>query len=259
MRNRHILSAYVSDTGITLAQVNTEDHDNEITDIPKLLRLIDITGDTVTIDAIGCQKEIAAQIIRQKGNYGLAVKENQPTLYQDIKDYFDWLDTDKPEDEPFLYYKSGSEKEHGRIERREVWLSTAIGDFLDTKAWKGLKSIARCRCHRIQKDKKTGEWTVESGFDRYFISSLDVSAEEMCRIIRAHWSIENGLHWVLDVVFGEDGCKARKNHAPQNLNILRKAALALILQRYPDTKSRKDVMFNALMDDDYRDNLLFGG
>jgi hypothetical protein len=108
MRNRHILSAYVSDTGITLAQVNTDSHDNEITAIPKLLRLIDIAGDTVTIDAIGCQKEIAAQIIRQRGNYVLAVKENQPGLYQDIKDYFDWLDADKPEDEPFLYYKSGS-------------------------------------------------------------------------------------------------------------------------------------------------------
>jgi predicted transposase YbfD/YdcC len=212
----------------------------------------------VTIDAIGCQTAIAAQIIKQKGNYALAVKENQPGLYRDRKDYFDWLDTDKPRDEPFSYYCGGSEKGHGRIERREVWLSTAIGGFLDTKAWKGLKSIVRCRSHRLQKDKQTGEWTVESVYDRYFISSLDVSAEEMSRIVRAHWSIENNLHWVLDITFGEDGCKARKCHAPQNLNVLRKAAIALILKRFPDTKSKKRVMLNALLEDHDRELLLFG-
>jgi predicted transposase YbfD/YdcC len=253
---RHIISAYVNEYGITLAQVNTDSHDNEITEIPKLLDLIDIKGDIVTIDAMGCQTAITAKIIEKKGNYVLAVKENQRQLYQDVKDYFDWLDSDKPKDEPYQYYSTGSEKDHGRIEWRELWASSAISYFMDSKNWKGLKSIIRYRCHRLQKDAETGEWTNESTYDRYYISSLDVSAQKMCQIIREHWSIENNLHWVLDIVFGEDASRVRKDHAPENLNVLRKAAMALIRQRCPE-KSRKQVLFNALMDDTFRENLLF--
>jgi predicted transposase YbfD/YdcC len=255
---RHIISAYAEESGITLEQVDTDSHDNEITEIPKLLKLIDIKGDTITIDAAGCQKRIAEQIISQKGNYVLAVKENQPELYQTVKDYFDFLDEDHPKDEPFQYYRSDSEKDHGRIERREVWLSGAIDYFMDTKTWKGLKAIVRYRCHRLQKAPQTDQWTLESSYDRYYISSLAVSAEEMCHIIRSHWAIENNLHWVLDITFGEDGGKTRKDHAPENLNVLRKTAIALILQRHPDCKSKKSLMFKLLMNDSTRENLIFG-
>jgi predicted transposase YbfD/YdcC len=182
----------------------------------------------------------------------LAVKENHPRLSQDIKDYFDWLDEDKPEDEPFIEWKSGSEKDHGRIERREIRVSTAIDDWLTGRAsWKGLKCIIRCRGYRWEKGKETV-------FDRYYISSLDATAEEIGRCIRAHWEIENNLHWVLDVIFHEDKSQISTGFAPEVFNVMKKAVIALIQQREPNRKqSYKLLMLKALVDDSYREYLLF--
>jgi predicted transposase YbfD/YdcC len=250
---RHIISAFVSGAGITLAQIKTEEKANEITEIPKLLDSIDIEGDTVTIDAMGCQRDIAAKITEKGGDYVLAVKENQPRLYEDIKEYFEWLDKEKPEDEPYVEWKSGSEKDHGRIERREIRASEAIEGWLDPeKRWKGLKSIVRCRGYRWEKG-------VETVFDRYYISSRSADAEALGRCIRAHWEIENNLHWVLDVIFNEDRSKIRTGFAPEVFNVMKKAVIALIKQREPDRKkSYKLLMLKALLNDNYREYLLFG-
>jgi predicted transposase YbfD/YdcC len=147
-------------------------------------------------------------------------------------------------------YGSGCEKDHGRIERREVRLSQHIDWLYQREEWKELRCIVTYRCRR---------WTLgkETVCERYYSSNLEVSAEQMGGYIRGHWSIENELHWVLDVVFGED--RKRKEHAPENLNVVRKGVVALLRRREPEKKtSYKRLMFKALMEDDYRSFLLFG-
>jgi predicted transposase YbfD/YdcC len=250
---RHVVSAWVGEQHLTLGQVQTEEKGNEITVIPALLALLDLKGATVTIDAMGCQKAIAEQVAKQQGWYVLAVKENHPELYHQIAEYFRWVEEEKPRDELIDVWKSGCEKDHGRIERREVRISGHIDWLYQRGEWKGLQCIVAYRCSRWVAGKETvGE--------RYYISNVGAKAEQMGRYLRKHWSIENELHWVLDVVFGEDGDRKRKDHAPENLNVVRKGVIALLRRREPEKKtSYKRLMFKALMKDDYRSFLLFGG
>jgi predicted transposase YbfD/YdcC len=221
----HVVSAWVNDKNLTPGQLATEKKSNEITAIPQLLELIDIQGDTITIDAMGCQKEIAEEVRKKKAGYVLAVKENQPTLYEEVREYFEYLDERGEKELPEDIWRSEVEKDHGRIERREI--------------------------------RTVGEQTTVT--DRYYISSLDEDALKFGEIIRGHWSIENQLHWMLDVCFNEDGCRARKDNSPKNLNILRKIALSRL--RAIDGGKRVSTrrkMLRASLNPNFLHQVLFG-
>jgi predicted transposase YbfD/YdcC len=254
----HIVTAWYGEGSLALGQVKTEEKSNEITAIPELLDILDIEGDTVTLDAMGCQKAIAEKIIKKKADYVLAVKENQPELHRQIKEYFEWVESEDWAPETVEVWQSGSEKDHGRIERRECAVAENTDWLYQKKEWKNMKTIVRSRLYCTKKDKNSGEWLEPTVNDRYYISSLDISAEEMGKIIRNHWSVENNLHWVLDVIFNEDKSKMRKGHTPQIFNIFKKMAIALIRQREPNRKkSYNTLMTRSLLNDDYRHFLIF--
>jgi predicted transposase YbfD/YdcC len=257
-RGCHIVSAWVGAGYLSLGQVKTDAHSNEITAIPELLDLIDIKGARITIDAEGCQKDIAKKIIEKGGNYTLAVKENQPMLYEEIRGCFEWEEDDKWADIPVDRAESEVEKAHGRIEKRECAVITNIDWLKGEKEWEGVQSIIKMRSHVSKWDTETGVWQSEKVYDRYFISSLALSAKEMGPLIRRHWSIENNLHWVLDMDFGEDDDMKKTLHAPENMNVLRKMALTCLANHKVDPKKGvKHHMIKALLNDDYRLSLLF--
>jgi len=219
----HMVSAWATENQLSLGQVKTDDKSNEITAIPELLGLLDISGCVVTIDAMGCQREIADQIIDQGADYVLAVKENQKGLYHRIQQFFGYgqatsfrhLDHD-------YFEKSG--KDHGRQEKRQCWALAASEwrFFLDHEArWPHLQTIIQIRAHRSI-DGITTEET------RYYISSLGADAKQLLQAVRSHWGIENSMHWVLDVAFREDESRVRTGHAPQNLSLLRRLAADLL-------------------------------
>jgi len=207
----HVVSAWVAENQITLGQLAAEEKSNEITAIPALLDMLELSGSTVTIDAMGCQKNIVAKICEKGADYVLALKGNQETLFEDVKLYFE---TECPDQT----YKR-QEKDHGRIEVREYCLEGGIDWLINRSSWKKLNAIGMVRT--TVTSLKTGAVREEC---RYFITSLtDVDA--FADAVRKHWSIENQLHWHLDVAFREDASRARKDFSPLNLNILRKEAL----------------------------------
>jgi predicted transposase YbfD/YdcC len=175
----HMVSAWVNENNLVLGQVATEEKSNEITAIPKLLDLIDVSGDTITIDAMGCQKEIVKKIRAQKAHYVLAVKENQPLLYQEIKEYFEWLDDETTTELPEDVWESEVENGHGRIEQRRIRTVVDTGFLSGKKGWKDLTTIIECRGTRMVGDKT-------SVSVRYFISDKDIPAEEFGKDIRGH-------------------------------------------------------------------------
>jgi predicted transposase YbfD/YdcC len=220
----HMVSAFASELGITLGQVKTEEKSNEITAIPELLKLLDIKGSIVTIDAMGCQHKIASAIRDKEADYLLSLKGNQGSLHDDIIELFD----NPPKDLTFETHED-VDKGHGRIEIRRSKVTTDI-DWVRKMhpKWKDLNSIIEIESTRIIKD----ETTVEK---RYYISSLKSSAAEILNATRSHWGIENSLHWVLDVSFNDDDSKVKKGNAPQNMTIVKKTALNLmrIVKRDP--------------------------
>ena len=210
------VSAWAQSNSLVLGQVKVDDKSNEITAIPKLLSRLDIAGAVVTIDAMGCQKKIAKQIIEQGGDYVLSLKGNQSSLHDDVVTYF----TSPLSPEPALQSVDGG---HGRVETRTIRISDDI-DWLKEhhSAWSGLQSIIAVTAKRESGDKITEE-------TRYFLSSL--SADNPAKLehaVRAHWAIENNLHWVLDVAFDEDSNRTRKGHSAANLAVIRYIALNLI-------------------------------
>jgi predicted transposase YbfD/YdcC len=213
----HVVSAWAGEEETVLGQLAADEKSNEITAVPKLLELFDVSGATITIDAVGCQTETAKKIKEKKGNYIPAVKDNQKTLHRDIKEYFEGLEQGDIRDLPEDVWKTGEEKKHGRVEQREIRSVTGIGWLEGKAAWKDLKAIIQYRSWR------NGIMT-----DRHYISNADMSALEFYQCIRGHWSIENQLHWSLDVVFREEASLTGNGHAPENLNILRKMALSLL-------------------------------
>jgi len=195
---KHVVSAWADDIRLTLGEVEIDKKSNEIKAIPKLLDLIDVEGDVVSIDAMGCQTDIAETIREKKADYLLAVKKNQGNLYEDIVEYFD-----NPQGLTHSRWKGRYEKDHGRIERREIM--TAPADWLDQRGkWRDIKTIV---CYTCMREK--GE--VKSVTKQYYISSLEAEPEQFVKLIRGHWAIENHLHWALDVIFGEDANRARKD------------------------------------------------
>lgn len=239
----HIVSAYASMNRITLGQVAVDEKSNEITAIPKLLDLLVLDGCIITIDAMGCQKEIAKKICEKKADYILMVKDNQPELKEQVEKVF----------------KLGNEINtatdvtagHGRVETRTCQVTKAL-DFLDVKQdWKNLKSIARVTSVRYC--KKTARTSTE---ERLYITSLADEPEQLNKAIRSHWGIENNLHWELDVVFREDGQLKRIGNSAENFNIISKIALGIIDNDKSVKNSKPNKRLMAACDDKYREKLL---
>lgn len=213
----HLVSAWANQNNLVLAQRRVDDKSNEITAIPKLLQMLELSGTVVTIDAMGCQRTIAQKIVDQKADYILAVKENQGQLLEEIQDSFRMLAVDAVAEEV--------DGGHGRVERRTC---SVIGDLsLLEKAsqWPSLQGMVRIEAERFH--KATGTTERET---RYYITSLPPQAAQLNSAIRQHWGIENKLHWVLDVAFGEDLSRKRQGHAAQNFSLLNRIALNLLRQ-----------------------------
>jgi predicted transposase YbfD/YdcC len=241
----HMVSAWAGANNLVLGQRKTEAKSNEITAIPELLRVLELSGTTVTIDAIGCQKQIARQIVEQKADYILAVKENQPSLLADIKDSFKMLEAASVDEQV--------DCGHGRVETRRCSVLDDLSLLDNPQNWASLQGIVRIEAERYQ--KATGKLERES---RYYITSLMPNAARLNAAIRQHWGIENKLHWVLDVAFGEDLSRKRAGNAAQNFSLLNRIALNLLRQ---DKSSRLGIhgkRLAAAWDHDYLLNLLEG-
>jgi predicted transposase YbfD/YdcC len=212
----HLVSAFATEARLVLAQVATAEKSNEITAIPELLKLLDLRGATVSIDAMGCQREIARQIVDGGGHYLLGLKGNQGTLHDDVRLFFER----PPEGETFATHEE-SDKGHGRIEIRRCDATNATGWLQQTHAWPGLQSIVRIAATRIIGDKTTTE-------ERYYITDDTPDPARILADTRSHWAIENTLHWTLDMSFGEDACRIRKDNAPLAMATIRHVALNLL-------------------------------
>lgn len=221
----YMVSAWATENQLVLGQRKVDDKSNEITAIPKLLKLLEVKGCIVMVDAIGTQTKIAKTITEQGGDYILAVKENQGHLYEDIHDVFADNQQFNYEGIPHSYAKTVN-KDHGRIEIRQCWTISDpeyLANIRDLNRWEGIQTLVMILSERRIDD----EIEVQ---DRYFISSLESNAEKILRAKRSYWGIENRLHWVLDIAFNEDRSRVRKDNAPQNFAVLRHMALNLLKQ-----------------------------
>jgi predicted transposase YbfD/YdcC len=239
----HLVSAWAGANQVSLGQVAVDDKSNEITAIPRLLELLDWNGALVTIDAMGCQKEIAAKIVTGGGDYILAVKDNQPNLHQEIQDRFDAaLETDFAGLDWSV--ARTEETNRGRQEIRECHVIVRPSGLRDAGLWKGLAAIGMVLSRRVVEG-------VESVEFRSYIGSLVGTAEEYLAAIRGHWGIENSLHWVLDVVFREDESRHHAGNSCENLALLRKLAISLLKQEKASGASLKTKRLRCGWDNDY--------
>lgn len=245
----HMVSAWADANRLSLGQVATAEKSNEITAIPELLGMLQLKGCIVSIDAMGCQRAIAERIVEQGADYVLAVKDNQPDLHEAIRDYFETARARDFERVPCERYED-NDAGHGRCEVRRCWVVEDLDTLPDTHRWAGLRSIAMVeneRHHATQCSRET----------RYYITTLEADAGRISKAVRAHWGVENRLHWVLDVTFREDDSRVRRHHAPANFNTLRQFALNL-LRREPSRASVKRKRFKAALNDDFRAKVVFG-
>jgi predicted transposase YbfD/YdcC len=242
-----VVSAWAADNGLALGQLKTNDKSNEITAVPKLLRALELGGCIVTLDAMGCQKEIAKEIKEADADYVLALKGNHGLTYAEIKSYLDEAIGRKAKE---LAYVEIPDKGHGRLEIRRYWQSDQLEWFEERSAWEGLQSVGVVEAVR----ECNGQSSVER---RYYLSSLSVDARRFAHAVRSHWSIENQLHWVMDVNFKEDQSRARSGYASENLATLRRWALNLIKADHQKKKrSLKGRMKAAGWDNRYLLHLL---
>jgi len=240
----YMVSAWASENRLVLGQTKVDDRSNEITAIPQLLDMLEVSGCIVTTDAMGCQTAIAGKAIENDADYVFVVKENQGRLFETIQELFDdpdeirWVDCD--------YHKT-VDKDHGRVEIRQCWTTSDpeylqyIASFAD---WKGLQSIGM-----IQAERRLGE--EKSVKQRYFISSLESNAKQLLHAARTYWEIENKVHWVLDITFREDDCRVRKGNGPQNFAVLRHIALNLLRRESTAKCSIRAKRLKAGWDHDY--------
>lgn len=241
----HMVSAWASEHRLVLGQVKVADKSNEITAIPALLELLDLAGCIITIDAMGTQTAIAAQIYNAKANYVLALKANHPTLYKQVENWFkqaqsqDFLDIE-------VSYDEQVEKGHHRIEKRQIWCVpvSQLPSLHNQSDWAGLQCVVMVVRVRHLWNKTTHDV-------QFYLTSLESDAHKLGQAIRLHWGIENGLHWTLDVTFKEDDCRVRTGHAPQNLAILRRIALNALNQEQSFRRSTRQKSNRAAMDNNY--------
>ena len=246
----HLVSAWATADGVALGQRKVEAGENEIVAIPDLLADLYLKGSLVTLDAIGCQTEIASQIIDQGADYVLALKANQPKLHQDVVEWFAWAHEREFREVEHTYAQTIS-KGHGRLEIRQCWALSdprALEVLGHHDGWRQLTSLVM-----VQRERRRGG---QSQTDTtYFISSLPPDAERLLRAVRHHWRIENSLHWVLDVIFHEDDARLRVGDGAENFAILRRMVLNL-LRRHPAKLSLKRKRFKAALDTDFLFDLL---
>lgn len=241
-----MVSAWATANRVVLGQLRVNAKSNEMKVIPELLKLLDLTGCIVTLDALNCQTQIAQQIRAQKANYVLAVKDNQGHLYEDLKDLFAECLLENFHQVPHDYHRTVN-KGHGRIEIRECW-TLSDSEFLDylhqRQQWSGLQTVALVRAERRQNAKRSVAL-------RYYISSLANDARRILKSVRQHWGIENRLHWVLDIAFREDESRMRKGNSPENFAVVRHIAHALLKQERSEKIGTKAKRLKAACDRDY--------
>jgi len=242
----HMVSAWANANQLVLGQVKTEEKSNEITAIPTLLDLLELKDCIVTIDAMGCQQDIAEKIVEQECDYVLGVKDNQPTLHEDVQQYFEVAVQERS-----LYREvldvTRRDMGHGRIEKRKYYLSTDVEWLVTEGKWPGLAGIGM-----VHSVVEKGEKRMEE--KRYFITSL-TNVHDFANAVRAHWGIENSLHWCLDVVFHEDACRTRKDNSAENFAVIRHIALN-ILKNFPAHMSLARKRRKCQYDPDFMANVL---
>jgi predicted transposase YbfD/YdcC len=249
----HIINAWACNSGITLGQLATEEKSNEITAIPKLIDCLSLKGSVVTIDAMGCQKQIAESICEAKADYVLALKGNQGKLHGAVQSFLMNRINEGFKDVKHSYFETKLERGHGRIEVRKAWSLPIKGyeNYFDgCKEWKNLKSIFAVKLESTNINTKEHNENF-----RYYISSLDVDAQRLLNISRAHWKIES-MHWILDVCFNEDDSRIRINDAPANFSALRKIALTYLKQETTFNKGIKIKQKRAALSTDYLEVVL---
>jgi predicted transposase YbfD/YdcC len=250
----HLVSAWADESGLVLGQVAVGDKANEIVAIPELLALLDIRGCTVTIDALGCQAAIAQQIVAQGGQYVLALKDNHPTLHDDVRAIFAEARATgfAPLAPQHHGHAKATDKGHGRLEIRRAWVISdpEVLAFVDAAGrWPGLRAIGL-----IEAERRVG--AAREVEQRHYLLGAALDAATFARTVRRHWGIENRLHWVLDVTFNEDASRVRAGHAAQNLAVLRRLALNLLRRDTARNGSVATKRFTAALDQTYLATLL---
>jgi predicted transposase YbfD/YdcC len=256
---KYIVSAWAEGNGLVLGQLKVADKSNEITAVPQLLRVLELSGCIVTIDAMGCQKKIAQEIIEADADYVLALKGNQETVHEEVKTFLDATLAEKQGPRlpgaklsraaAHLATMETVEKDHGRVETRRYYQSVELDWFADRPKWEGLQSVGLVEAIR----EVQGKTTIER---RYYLSSLPLGGETFARAVRGHWGVENKPHWTLDVCFREDQSRARAGYAAENLATLRRLALNLLKREKTKKRGIRGKMLNASWDHPYLLRLL---
>ncbi len=245
-----MISAWATGANLVLGQLKVNEKSNEITAIPKLLEMLDLSGCIVTIDAMGCQKAIAQTIVDKGAEYVLALKGNQGILHENVEVFFqDQIERNFAESDVDTHRTV--DVDHGRIEVREYWSVSSINWLKEKKDWKSLQAIG---CARLT-STIGGETTV---YDRYYIVSRPMDARTFGDAVRRHWGIENTLHWSLDMTFREDESRIRKQSAPDNFGVIRHICINLLKQEKTCKRGLQGKRYRASMDTKYREKLLSG-
>jgi predicted transposase YbfD/YdcC len=256
---KYVVSAWAESNGLVLGQLKVADKSNEITAVPELLRVLELSGCIVTIDAMGCQKKIAREIIEADADYVLALKGNQERVHEEMKLFLDQavVESQRPRlpgaklsaEATKLAFLETVDKDHGRFEIRRYYQSAELDWFADKAKWEGLKSVGMVESVR----EVAGKTTVER---RYYLSSLPLGVEPFARAVRGHWGVENKLHWVMDVCFREDQSRARTGYAAENLATLRRLALNMLKREKTKKRGIRGKQLNAGWDHPYLLRLL---
>lgn len=256
---KYVVSAWAESNNLVLGQMKVEEKSNEITAVPELLRVLELAGCIVTVDAMGCQKKIAKEIIEADADYVLALKGNQETVHAEVKSFLNTTLEEKQKKRPSgavlpkaaaqLQELETVEKDHGRLEIRRYYQSAELGWFADQAKWEGLRSVGMVEAVR----EVEGKTTVEQ---RYYLSSLALDVGTFARAVRGHWGVENKLHWVMDVCFREDQSRARTGYAAENLATLRRLALNLLKREKTKKRGIRGKQLNASWDHSYLLKLL---
>jgi len=258
---KYVVSAWAESNNLVLGQLKVTDKSNEITAVPELLRVLELSGCIVTLDAMGCQKKIAKEIMEADADYVLALKGNQETVHEEVKSFLDATILEakaaRPAGAPMpkaaatLAHVQTVEKDHGRIEIRDYYQSDQLSWFADVEKWEGLKSVGVVEATREVDGVKTTE-------RRYYLASITLNVELFARAVRSHWGVENKLHWVMDVCFHEDQSRARTGYAAENLATLRRLALNMLKKETSKKRGSKGKHINASWDQCYLSKFLGG-